>query len=151
MGLFEGISISASGLTAQRLRMDVIANNIANVNTTRTPQGGPYVREMVSLAPRSSAFGNNLQNALNGQNSPGMGVRVAAIVPDTSTPFKLVYNPSSPDAVKNPKSPMYGYVRMPNVNISTEMIDLISASKSYQADVTALNASKAMVLKALQI
>ncbi|UOF89352.1 flagellar basal body rod protein FlgC [Fodinisporobacter ferrooxydans] len=149
MSLFQGIDISASGLTAQRLRMDVIANNIANANTTRTPGGtGPYRREVVELSQKpASAFGAMLNQSLN---PTGDGVQVTKIAQDQS-PFKLVYDPGNPDAVKDPKSPMYGYVRMPNVNIVTEMVDLISASRSYEADITALNASKSIDMKALQI
>jgi flagellar basal-body rod protein FlgC len=149
VGLFDGLNISASGLTAQRLRMDVIANNIANVNTTRTPEGGPYRREQVVFGEKpASPFASVLNNALSSGN--GNGVQVLKIEQDQS-PFKLVYDPTNPDAVKDPKSPLYGYVQMPNVDITTEMVDMISASRSYEANITALNASKAMDMKALQI
>lgn len=127
MGMFDAINISASGLTAQRLRMDVISQNIANVNTTRTPEGGPYVRQMTVFA-----------------QSPDGGVQVQAIVPDTR-PFKLMYDPSNPDADEN------GYVRMPNVDIVEEMVDMISATRSYEANVTAIDAAKNMAMRAIDI
>jgi len=169
MGMFSAIDISASGLTAQRLRLDLIANNIANINTTRTaqttPAGNPvpYRRQVAVFVPRppESSFaeilGRTMQNraiakGLSGEAAPtGNGVKVAAIVEDES-PFRLEYNPESPDAVKvaEPGIPA-GYVRMPNVNIVTEMVDMISASRAYEANVTALNASKSMMNKALEI
>jgi flagellar basal-body rod protein FlgC len=151
MGLFDGINISASGLTAQRLRLDVISSNIANANTTRGANGMPYVRQLVTLGEKVTPQAT-FQDALNGQlgQAPSEGVRVVSIQNDT-TPFKLVYDPNHPDAIKDPKSPMFGYVRMPNVDISAEMVDMISASRSYEANVTALNASKSMAMKALEI
>nr|NNM91161.1 flagellar basal body rod protein FlgC [Bacilli bacterium] len=141
MGLFTGLSISASGLTANNLWINVIANNIANANTTRTPSGGPYRREEVVLASGngSPSFASALQAATG---STG-GVHVQSIVQDP-TPFKLVYDPSSPDAVN-------GYVQMPNVSIATEMVDLLTASHAYQANITAFNAAKAVDTQALQI
>jgi flagellar basal-body rod protein FlgC len=144
---FDSLSISASGLTAQRLRMDVIANNIANAQTTRTPEGGPYRREMVVLTPGGvgSSFQDYLNDAMgqSGGADSELGVRVAAVVQDPS-PFKLVYDPSNPDAVN-------GYVQMPNVDISTEMVDLVSASRAYEANVTAFDAGKQMALDALSL
>ncbi|MCF8568059.1 flagellar basal body rod protein FlgC [Alicyclobacillus tolerans] len=144
----NSLGISASGLTAQSLRMDVIANNIANANTTRTASGGPYRREMVELQPQqaSQPFSSWLQSALGSNSTPtaaDAGVRVAGIVQDPS-PFKLVYDPTNPDAVN-------GYVQMPNVNVSTEMADMISASNAYQANVTAFDAGKQMMLDALNL
>lgn len=158
MSLFRAIDTSASGLTAQRLRLDLIANNIANINTTRTGQttpGGnpiPYQRQMalfVSRPPQTnfaSLFGRKLE-----EQSSGNGVQVSSVIQD-QTPFRLEYNPDSPDAVKvaEPGIPP-GYVRQPNVNIVTEMIDMISASRAYEANVTAINASKSMAQKALEI
>jgi flagellar basal-body rod protein FlgC len=141
-----GMDISASGLTAQRLRMDVIANNIANAQTTRTPEGGPYRREMVVLQPLTNnvSFGDVLQTAMGGTaEPPGAGVEVAGIVQDPS-PFKLVYDPSNPDAVN-------GYVQMPNVDIATEMVDLVAASRAYEANVTAFDAAKQMDMAALSL
>lgn len=145
---WDSMSISASGLTAERLRMDVISNNIANAQTTRTPEGGPYRREIVEVAP---AFGSPRFSDILNQQFPEMssmynnaaGVRVTGIVRDAS-PFKLVYDPSNPDAVN-------GYVQMPNVDISTEMVDMVSASRAYEANVTAFDASKQMALDALSI
>ncbi|MHB8170483.1 MAG: flagellar basal body rod protein FlgC [Thermincolia bacterium] len=144
MSLFQAINTSASGLTAQRLRLDVISNNLANVNTTRTPNGEPYRRQMVIFQERQGqrSFGSMLQEAIH-QNS-GKGVRVASIVKDNS-PLKMIYNPEHPDA--NPD----GYVRMPNVNTVTEMVDMISATRAYEANVTAVNSAKNMALKALEI
>ncbi|MEC0373365.1 flagellar basal body rod protein FlgC [Paenibacillus chibensis] len=149
MNLNSSFGISASGLTAQRLRMDVISSNIANAETTRASvvngQAVPYRRKMVVFSPNESNFANMLQAQMNGDNaSPARGVKVTAIQED-STAFKPVYNPSHPDADSE------GYVYMPNVDITKEMVDMISASHSYNANVTALNASKAMIMKALEI
>lgn len=151
MGLFDSINISASGLTAQRMRLDVISSNIANANTTRGVNGLPYVRQVVTLGERvapNATFQDALSQELG--QAPSAGVRVTSIQNDPS-PFKLVFDPNNPDAIKDPKSPMYGYVRMPNVDISTEMVDMISASRSYEANVTAINAAKSMAMKALEI
>lgn len=135
MSLFNSFDISASGLTAQRLRMDTVANNLANVNTTRTERGGPYRRQMVLFEARTDRTqGSHV----------GAGVRVRSIVEDND-PFKLVYDPAHPDADAQ------GYVHMPNVNVVTEMVDMISASRAYEANVAALNAAKSMAMKALEI
>lgn len=151
MGIFDAIDIAGSGLTAERVRMDVTAENLANAQTTRTAAGGPYQRQEVELqqiAP-SGGFGGALENAIEGgapaagtaPTSPGSapagGVEVTGIVND-STPDQLVYDPSNPEADAK------GYVRMPNVNTVTEMTDLIAESRSYQADVTAMQTSKSM-------
>ncbi|WP_018132566.1 flagellar basal body rod protein FlgC [Effusibacillus pohliae] len=152
MGLFDGINISASGLTAQRLRMDVIANNIANAQSTRSADNPnlPYQRQRVIFAPIAAegAFASILQGKLQ---APGQGVRVAAVEKDNETPFKLVYDPSHPDAIKDPNDPNYGFVRLPNVDVTAEMVDMIDASRAYEANVTAVNAAKGMALKALEI
>jgi len=143
---WDSMGISASGLTAQRLSMDVISNNIANANTTRTPEGGPYRREMVVLRPtfQTPSFSDVLGQTLGASGGPaGTGVQVAGVVQDSS-PFKLVYDPTSPDAVN-------GYVQMPNVDISTEMVDMVSATRAYEANVTAFDASKQMALDALTL
>ena len=142
MGMFGAIDAAASGLTAERLRMDVISNNIANVNTTRTAEGGPYRRQMVVFAPRTgtSPFGQVLAQQMDG----GAGVRVVGIVKDNA-PLKMVFDPNHPDA--NPD----GYVAMPNVNIVSEMVDMITATRAYEANVTAVNAAKSMAMKALEI
>ncbi len=143
MGLLNSFRISASALAAQRLRMDVIANNVANQNTTRTEQGGPYRREAVTLAERSAepSFLAELQGRA-GQE--GGGVQVAQVVDDDSPP-RRVYEPEHPDADPD------GWVLYPNVNIVTEMTDLVSASRAYDANVTVLNATKSMALRALDI
>ncbi|MGZ4032139.1 MAG: flagellar basal body rod protein FlgC, partial [Tumebacillaceae bacterium] len=124
--------------------------NIANANTTRGANGMPYVRQVVTLGERTPQA--SFQDTLSGElgQAPSAGVRVVSIQNDP-TPFKLVFDPNHPDAIKDPASPMYGYVRMPNVDISAEMVDMISASRSYEANVTALNASKSMAMKALEI
>lgn len=159
MSLFGAIDISASGLTAQRLRMDLVANNIANINTTRTgkltPAGNqiPYSRQVATFVPRPSEtpFASVFGETLGAQNV-GNGVQVASINNDVQDPFVLEYNPSSPDAAKvaEPGLPV-GYVRQSNVNITTEMVDMISASRAYEANVTVMNASKSMALKSLEI
>ncbi len=142
MGMFGAIDAAASGLTAERLRMDVISNNIANVNTTRTAEGGPYRRQMVVFAPRENEA--SFSQVLSQQLQTGNGVRVTGIQKDTS-PTKKVYDPAHPDANKE------GYVEMPNVNVVSEMVDMISSTRSYEANVTVINAAKSMALKALEI
>jgi len=146
--LNDGFEASASALTAQRLRMDVISSNIANAETTRgryvNGRWEPYTRKMVVLEPVRPSFSNVLNSKLSGGAIRSSGVKVARVVED-ATPAKLVYNPTHPDADEN------GYVRMPNVDILKEMVDMISATRSYEANVTALNASKAMFTKALEI
>ncbi|MGG4443392.1 flagellar basal body rod protein FlgC [Brevibacillus fortis] len=151
MSLFQGINTSASALTANRLRLDTIASNIANAETTRANfvDGAwqPYRRKMVELSPRTNeSFDNFLQAAVGTVSGSrgGQGVKVTAIQED-NTPFKRVFDPSHPDADQD------GYLLMPNVDPMKEMVDMISASRSYEANVTALNASKSMMLKALEI
>ncbi|MGE5405823.1 MAG: flagellar basal body rod protein FlgC [Candidatus Saccharibacteria bacterium] len=143
MAFLNGIDIAASGLTAQRLRMDVIANNLANANTTRSAKGGPYRRQMVVFESQS-APGQSFDDVLNNKIKNYGGVRVKQITEDQG-PFKQVYDPSNPDADKN------GYVSYPNVNVVTEMVDMISATRSYEANVTAMNSIKSMSMKALDI
>jgi flagellar basal-body rod protein FlgC len=135
-GLFGALDISGSGMTAERLRMDTIANNLANANTTRTAAGGPYRREEVVL--RSASGGMGMAGGAGGFSldlSGGGGVEVAGIVQDR-TPFKQVYDPGNPDANAR------GYVLMPNVNAVTEMTDMITATRAYEANTTAINAVK---------
>jgi len=142
--MFEALNISATGLTAQRLRMDVISENIANINTTRTTEGGSYKRKFTLFQEIGApGFDRLFQNALN---APALaaGVRVSEIAPDNSQGGR-VYEPGHPDADAD------GYVTMPNVNIVEEMVDMISASRSYEANVTALNSSKAMIAKTMEI
>jgi flagellar basal-body rod protein FlgC len=145
MSIFAALNISASGLTAQRLRMDVSSANLANAQTTQTPEGGPYRRQTVVLqeAAGNDTFAGNLAGALGGGGEPA-GVEVAAIIPD-ATPLKRVYEP------ENPEADAKGYVTMPNVNPVTEMTDLIDASRSYQADVTAMQTTKSVFSKTIEL
>jgi len=145
MGYFGALDISASGLTAQRLRMDTISQNIANVSTTRTADGNPYRRKVTLFEERvePAVFDGYLRSALKGDNI-GIGVRVARIFEDTA-PFKTVYEPGHPDADAD------GYVSLPNVDVVTEMINMISASRSYEANVTSINTTKSLATKALEI
>lgn len=148
MPLSESLHISASGLTAERLRLDVISNNIANASTTRTASGQPYRRQEVVFAARESVpFASMLANARCGSKScaSGTGVNVVAVQPDMQHDFKNIYEPGHPDADAR------GYVRMPNVEPITEMVDMISATRSYEAGVTAINSAKQMEQKALEI
>lgn len=144
MGFLNSINISASGLTAEKLRMDVISKNIANANTTRTAEGTPYRRQVVVFegADSNVPFSQYLSNA--SQSMIGGGIKVKGIIED-KTPFKLVYEPGHPDADGD------GYVKMPNVDIMTEMVNMITASRAYEANVTALNTTKGIAMKALEI
>jgi flagellar basal-body rod protein FlgC len=146
MELFSNFQISASGLSAQRLRMDVISNNIANVNTTRGIGGAPYQRQRVVFEPRGATpqFLLPFSSKKTVAEKVGEGVRVVGVAPDPS-PAKLVYDPGHPDANAN------GYVSMPNVNIVNEMVDMLSATRAYEANVTAINSAKSMAMKALDI
>ena len=146
MNLFSAFEISGSGLSAQRLRMDTIANNIANVNTTHTAEGGPYKRLRVVFTPRAAepVFLLPSDPASRATTQMGEGVKVSGIVADPTAP-KMVFDPGHPDADAK------GYVAMPNVSIVNEMVDLISASRAYEANVTAINSAKSMAAKALEI
>ncbi|MCS6830113.1 MAG: flagellar basal body rod protein FlgC [Armatimonadota bacterium] len=143
MSIFNSLRISASGLTAERLRLDVIADNLANVNTTRTAAGGPYRRKVAILEERPTGFADLLGTRVAPVVGRG-GVRVAAIAEDASPPQR-VYNPGHPDADAE------GYVLTPNVNVVTEMVDMITATRAYEANVTAMNAAKQMALRTLDI
>jgi len=147
MSMFGGLEISASALTAQRLRLNVTAENLANAQTTQTADGSPYRRKEVTLqAVPNGGFGAQLSKAMGGGGSgvaPG-GVQATEITED-ETEGKLVYDPSHPDANEQ------GYVRMPNVDTVTEMVDLIDAQRAYEANVTAMSASKQMFAKTLEI
>ncbi len=143
MSFFDSFNISGSGLTAQRVRLDVIADNIANVSTTRTESGEPYRRRTVVLESAGDPSFSDVYNDALGESS-GAGVRVAAIGEDPSD-FKLSYDPANPDAGAD------GYVRYPNVELVTEMVDLIGAQRAYEANATAMDATKAMAQRALQI
>jgi flagellar basal-body rod protein FlgC len=144
MGLFQSFDISASGMTAERFRIDTIAQNIANVNTTRTEDGTPYRRKIVTFEEKSlTPFSTYYQSAR--ARAVGNGVKVVSVKEDTETDFVMKYEPSNPDADEN------GYVNYPNVNTVTEMTNLIDASRAYEANTTAFNASKSLVQAALQI
>lgn len=145
MGYLSSLDISSSGLTAQRLRMDIISQNIANANTTKTENGEPYRKKNVVFEEKkgTGSFSDYLSSASK-QMDGGSGVRVTEIIEDKSA-FKLQYDPGNPDADEN------GYIKLPNVDVLNEMVDLISATRSYEANVTALNASKSMAMKALEI
>lgn len=144
MGLFDAIDVAGSGLAAERLRMDVTAGNLANAQTTQGANGQPYRRREVVLQEAQGggqSFGSILASA---SSSPVNGVQVAGIVEDPSAPRK-VYDPGHPDADAQ------GYVSLPNVNPVTEMVDLIGASRSYEANVTAMQAAKQLFSKTLEL
>jgi len=148
--MFSSINIAGSGLTAERLRLDVIADNIANVNTTRTTEGGPFRRSRVVFASRveqpywrSPFLPGYLQDAV------GQGVRVKSVQKDYASETRLVYDPTHPDAIKT--GPKTGYVEYPNVNIVNEMVDMIEANRAYEANSAVIAGTKAMFLKALEI
>ena len=145
MGMFTSFDINASGLTAQRYRMDVISENVANANTTRTGDGTPYVRKVVTFQEKGkqTPFSRVLNKSMDKYS--GEGVKVGGVYEDTVTEMNMVYDPSHPDADEN------GYVLYPNVNIITEMTNLIDASRAYEANATAFNASKSMAMKGLSI
>lgn len=144
MGLFQAFDICASGMTAQRFRTDIIAENVANVNTTRTEDGTPYRRKMVTFAERDKdTFHTLFTNRM--RRYGGNGVKVAKILDDEETDYIMKYDPSHPDADEN------GYVSYPNVNIVQEMTDLIDASRGYEANVTAFNSVKSMAQSGLQV
>ena len=144
MGLFQSFNISASGMTAQRFRTDIIAENIANVNTTSTESGGPYRRKIVTfqeknVTPFSEYFSYSRDRAV------GNGVKITKVTEDYETDFIMEYDPSNPDADEN------GYVSYPNVNTVTEMTNMISATRAYEANTTAFEASKSMARTGLSI
>jgi flagellar basal-body rod protein FlgC len=144
MSFFGAIDIAASGLTAERVRMDVTSENLANAQTTNGPGGQPYRRQQVVLQQvGGTTFGSTLAGVIGGAPTAG-GVQVSGIVNDP-TPNQLVYDPGHPGANAQ------GYVQMPNVNPVTEMTDLITESNSYQADVTAMNTAKTMFTKTLDL
>jgi flagellar basal-body rod protein FlgC len=148
MGLFDAFDISASALTAERMRMDVTAENLANAQTTRTAAGGPYRRKEVVLQQADNAhppsFAGSLRTAMGVGSGRSGGVEVAAIEEDPN-PARQVYDPGHPDADAR------GYVAMPNVDSVTEMVDLIAASRAYEANVTAMQSAKQMFTKTLDL
>lgn len=164
-GIFSGLNISASGLRAQRMRQNAISSNLANAETTRTAEGGPYRRQFVVLEAQSDRRDPRILNeeaTLEGRSTSkshmpipasnfrrderffGRGVNVAEVREDSREP-KMVHNPAHPDADEN------GYVAMPNINIIQEMADMISATRAYEANVTAFNATKSMISQSLQL
>jgi flagellar basal-body rod protein FlgC len=143
MNFLNALRTSSTGLSAQRLRMNLIASNLANVNTTRTSEGGPYRRKDVIFAAESSAVSFN--DVMRSQMGSGLsGVKVQGVINDPRPPV-MKYDPTHPDANKD------GYVALPNVNIVEEMVNMISATRSYEANVAAIKATKSMALKALEI
>ena len=151
MSIMTSLNISASGMTAQRTRMDIIAQNVANVNTTRNENGDPYRRQTVVFEERA-INNHNFESYLMAKRTGlsynpqiGSGVKISAIAEDHVTAMKKVYEPGNPDADAD------GYVTYPNVNTVTEMTNLIDASRSYEANVTAFNATKNMALKGLEL
>lgn len=146
MSIFNSINISASGLTAERMRMDTISKNVANASTTRTTNGTPYRRQVAIFKSKESntPFSEYLRRSSQGSGKGLGGVEVVSIQ-DDPTPYKRIYDPGHPDADGE------GYVMMPNVDIVSEMANMITATRAYEANVTALNSSKSMALKALEI
>lgn len=144
MGFFDSVRISSTALTAERTRMDIISKNIANINTTRTASGGPYRRQMAIFREQEATSFEKILDLAKGSNTSGNGVEIAAIVEDKSD-FKREYNPTHPDADSD------GYVLLPNIDSITEMINLISANRAYDANVTVINGTKSMAMKALEI
>ena len=144
MGLFQSFNISATGMTAQRFRTDIIAENIANVNTTSTESGGPYRRKIVTFQEKDVTPFSQYYSASKNR-SIGNGVKVSKVTEDYTTDFIMEYDPSNPDADEN------GYVSYPNVNTVTEMTNLIDSTRAYEANATAFDASKSMALTGLSI
>jgi flagellar basal-body rod protein FlgC len=144
MGLFDSLNVSGSGLSAERLRMDVTAENLANAQTTRGPDGQPYRRKEVVLQQAGGGFETALTSAMGNGAPAAQGVEVAAIVED-ELPNRMIYDPGHPDANGE------GYVEMPNVDPVTEMVDLIAASRAYEANVTAMQTAKQMFTNTLDI
>ena len=152
MGFISSMNTAATGLTAQRLRMDVIANNLANAETLRTTDGGPFRRSEIIFRPitgneqptwRSHFVARNLQNGI------GQGVRVSEIVEDRTTQPRLVYDPSHPDAIKS--GPRAGYVEYPNVHVVEEMVNMTSAARAYEANTVVITTAQQMFQAALGI
>jgi flagellar basal-body rod protein FlgC len=144
MGVFNVLGTAGSALTAQRLRMDVTASNIANAESTNTPRGGPYKRERVVFQPMRAGASSSIE-AQSGNGTEGLrGVQVQGIIEDQSPP-RLVYDPGHPDADAD------GNVAYPNVDLVTEMTDMLSASRAYEANITVINASKNMAQRAIDL
>ena len=143
MSVFSAMNISATGMTAQRTRLDLISENIANVNTTRDADGNVYKRKSVVFEEKNYVSFNDA--LINATGTVGKGVKISKIYEDDETECRMVYDPSNPDADEK------GYVTYPNVNVVQEMTDLIDASRSYEANISAFNASKSMASKGLSI
>jgi len=158
---FSGLNVSANGMSAQRKRMNAIASNIANAETTRTEDGGPYARKMVLMREQPNGIFSKMLNGDTfnlgvtnkfhfGSSQDGGSINalvngVSAEETEDKTPFRMLYDPNHPDANKD------GYVEMPNVNVVNEMVDMISATRSYEANVTAISAAKSMAKDSLEI
>ena len=150
MGLFTAINIASSGMSAQRLRSDVIADNLANANTTRTTEGGPFRRSRTIMRPiAETPFWRSPFLPEGMDNGPGKGVRVLEIQKDLSTEPRYMYDPTHPDAILT--GPREGYVDMGNVDIVTEMVDMIAASRAYEANASVVEGTKTMFERALEI
>lgn len=143
MGVFSAMNVSATGMTAQQLRMDTISENIANANTTRTQNGGAYRRKIPVFMEKDTTSFDHILNGYMSYYRPN-GVKVTQIVEDQS-PLRLVYEPDNPDANAD------GYVEYPNIDTVTEMTNLIDSSRAYEASVTAFNAAKGMATKGLEL
>ncbi|MCB2214697.1 MAG: flagellar basal body rod protein FlgC [Desulfobulbaceae bacterium] len=141
MDIFTTFAISSSALKAQKIRLDTVSSNLANAETTSTPEGGPYKKKSVYFQSTPTSFDKHFDSALRGS---AQGVAVTKIIEDPDPPRK-VYNPSHPDAAED------GYVDMPNVDVLKEMVDMMSATRSYQANVTTIQSAKRMAQKALEI
>lgn len=150
MSLMGALNTSASGMSAQRTRMDIISQNLANVSTTRDENGKPYRRQTVVFAEKNDSDFESLlrsmQTGISRRTDPlGDGVKITGIAEDHVTPMKMVYDPAHPDADAD------GYVTLPNINTVTEMTNLIDATRSFEANVTAFNATKNIALKCLEV
>ncbi|MDD2466820.1 MAG: flagellar basal body rod protein FlgC [Desulfobulbus sp.] len=143
MDLFTTFDIAASGLKAQTTRLNTISSNLANAETTSTPEGGPYKKKSVVFQTENMPFKKHLQASLSSQGQP-QGVKVTKVIEDTSPPQR-VYDPTHPDAKED------GYVEMPNVSVMKEMVDMMSATRSYEANTTTIKSAKRMLMKALDI
>ena len=150
MGIFSSINIASTGLSANRMRLDVISDNMANANTTRTNEGGPFRRSRVVMRPRVDApYWRSPFLPESMDNGIGQGVRVAEVQKDYATENKFRWDPTHPDAIQS--GPREGYVELPNVDIVTEMVDMISASRAYEANASIIEGSKMMFQRALAI
>ena len=144
MKVFASMAVSASALSAEKMRIDTISQNMANINTTRTPEGGPYQRRRVVFSEMVQEARLNRFVRLPSRGGDGAGVQVSAVIRDEA-PARMVHDPSHPDADED------GYVAMPNIDVVNEMVDLITASRAYETNVQVLNVTKSLAMKALEI